>query len=184
MRKLPPVSQLRAFEATARHLSFKQAAEELAVTPTAISHHIRSLEAFCGQALFRRRPRPVALTDAGERLFPVIRYGLDEFEGALSALRQINTAVPLRVTTTNAFASRWLGPKLNQWRVLHPDIVVEILGTQAPLDLHAGEADLAIRYMTKAPSGFVSYELLRDKFLLVEARRLSENEGQIDASKI
>src|SRR5947209_18472139 len=73
MRKLPPLGSLRAFEAAARRMSFRDAASELGVTPTAISHQIRLLEDICGQALFRRRPRPVALTSAGERLFPVIR---------------------------------------------------------------------------------------------------------------
>ena len=70
MRKLPPLAELRAFEAAARHLSFKAAGEELAVTATAISHQIKLLEAFCGILLFRRRPRPLALTEAGARFSP------------------------------------------------------------------------------------------------------------------
>ena len=76
MNKLPPLIELRAFDAAARHLSFKKAAVELGVTPTAISHQIRLLERYCGRALFRRRPRPLSLTEAGSRLFPVIRDGL------------------------------------------------------------------------------------------------------------
>ncbi len=75
MRKLPPLGALRAFEAAARLLSFKAAADELGLTPTAISHQIRLLETHCEQALFRRRPRPLALTRAGARLFPVVREG-------------------------------------------------------------------------------------------------------------
>ena len=70
MRKLPPLGTLRAFEAAARRMSFREAAAELGVTPTAISHQIRLLEDICGQPLFRRRPRPLVLTGAGERLFP------------------------------------------------------------------------------------------------------------------
>ena len=172
MRKLPPQSQLRAFEAAARHLSFKKAADELAVTPTAISHHIRSLEEFCGQSLFRRRPRPISLTDAGAHLFPVIRQGLDAFETALSALSDSNDAVPLRITTTNAFASRWLVPRLPNWRKVHPDIVLDIIGTQALVDLEAGEADIAIRYMRREPDDLVSHELFRDQFVLVGSSKL------------
>jgi LysR family glycine cleavage system transcriptional activator len=76
MNKLPPLIELRAFDAAARHLSFKKAAAELGVTPTAISHQIRLLERYCGRALFRRRPRPLSLTEAGARLFPIIRDGL------------------------------------------------------------------------------------------------------------
>ena len=75
MRKLPPLAELRAFEAAARSLSFRLAAAELGVTPTAVSHQIRLLEAYCGQPLFRRQPRPVALTWAGQQLFPVVRDG-------------------------------------------------------------------------------------------------------------
>src|SRR5882757_9562919 len=77
MSKLPPLIELRAFEAAARYLSFKKAAAELGVTPTAISHQIRLLEQYCGRPLFRRRPRPLSLTDAGTRLFPIVRDGLE-----------------------------------------------------------------------------------------------------------
>ena len=124
MHKLPPLIELRAFEAAARHLSFKKAAAELDVTPTAISHQIGLLEQYCGRALFRRRPRPLSLTDAGARLFP------------------------LRVTTTNAFASRWLVPRLPAWRKLHPHVPLEVIGTDTVLDLQAGDGDVAIRYAT------------------------------------
>lgn len=103
---------MRAFEAAARQMSFKQAAAELAVTPTAISHQIRSLEIYCGQSLFRHRPRPLSLTDAGVRLFPVVRDGLDAFADAISGITEDSEQHPLAVTTTNAFASRWLVPRL------------------------------------------------------------------------
>ena len=79
MRNLPPLGSLRAFEAAARRLSFREAGAELGVTPTAISHQIRLLEDICGQPLFRRHPRPLVLTGAGERLFPAIRNGFDAF---------------------------------------------------------------------------------------------------------
>src|SRR5213075_3082163 len=75
MRNLPPLTELRAFDAAARHLSFQKAADELCLTPTAISHQIRLLEEYCGPPLFRRRPRPMALADAGAKLFAVVRNG-------------------------------------------------------------------------------------------------------------
>src|SRR5215472_18544279 len=84
MRKLPPLKALRAFEAAARHSSFKAAAEELGLTPTAVSHQIRLLETVVGGALFRRRPRPLTLTAAGAVLFPVIRSGFDEMAEAFA----------------------------------------------------------------------------------------------------
>src|SRR5215467_4057858 len=121
MTELPPLIELRAFEAAARHLSFKRAAAELGVTPTAISHQIRLLERYCGCALFRRRPRPLSLTDAGARLFPAIRTGLEAFAAAIATIRRDRQHQPLRVTSTNAFASRWLVPRLPAWRRLNPD---------------------------------------------------------------
>ena len=165
MQKLPPLVELRAFEAAARHLSFKKAAAELGVTPTAISHQIRLLERYCGRALFRRRPRPLSLTDAGARLFPAIRGGLEAFAIAIAAVKRDGDQQPLRVTTTNAFASRWLVPRLPAWRKLHPDAPLEVIGTDSVLDLQAGDADVAIRYATgrAAPEG-ITEELLRDTF--------------------
>jgi LysR family transcriptional regulator, glycine cleavage system transcriptional activator len=82
VRRLPPLGALRAFEAAARHLSFKEAADELGLTPTAISHQVWLLEDYCGEKLFRRRPRPLALSVAGARLFPAMREGFDVFASA------------------------------------------------------------------------------------------------------
>ncbi len=165
MRKLPPLGALRAFEAAARLLSFKAAADELGLTPTAISHQIRLLETHCEQALFRRRPRPLALTRAGARLFPVVREGLDRFAAALTALAaEPGPAEPLRVTTTKAFAHRWLVPRLALWRQAHPELEVEVTGTDAVLDLGGGEADVAIRYQRGPPAGVAAEELFRDRF--------------------
>jgi LysR family glycine cleavage system transcriptional activator len=146
MNKLPPLIELRAFDAAARHLSFKKAAAELGVTPTAISHQIRLLERYCGQAVFRRRPRPLTLTEAGARLFPIIRDGLEAFVTAFAAVKRDGDRQHLRVTTTNAFASRWLVPRLPRWRKLRPNASLDVIGTDGVLDLHAGDADVAIRY--------------------------------------
>src|SRR5215211_1486811 len=104
MNKLPPLIELRAFDAAARHLSFKKAADELGLTPTAISHQIKLLEDYCGQPLFRRRPRPIILTGTGTTLFAVIRSGLDSFSNAFLSLREAADRRPLRISTTNAFA--------------------------------------------------------------------------------
>ena len=164
MNKLPPLIELRAFDAAARHLSFKKAAAELGVTPTAISHQIRLLERYCGRALFRRRPRPLSLTEAGARLSPVIRDGLEAFAAAIAAVRREGDKQPIRVTTTNAFASRWLVPRLPSWRKEHPGAPLEVIGTDSVLDLHAGDADVAIRYARSVPSDVVAEEFLSDIF--------------------
>jgi LysR family transcriptional regulator, glycine cleavage system transcriptional activator len=173
MNKLPPLIELRAFDAAARHLSFKKAASELGVTPTAISHQIRQLERYCGRALFRRRPRPLTLTEAGARLFPIIRDGLETFVTAFAAVRRDGDAQPLRVTTTNAFASRWLVPRLPRWRNARPNAPLEVIGTDGVLDLDAGDADVAIRYARKMPTDGIAKEFLSDSFWPVCSPELS-----------
>lgn len=172
MRKLPPLTELRAFEATARHLSFKRAAAELGVTPTAISHQIKLLEQQCGRQLFRRQPRPVALTPAGEQLFPAIRDAFESMHAALSGVRAASSGGQLRITATNAFAACWLVPRLPDWRKGTPRIKLEIIGTDAVLDLRSGEADIAIRYARSPPKEGPFVELARDTFRVVASPRL------------
>lgn len=170
--KLPPLTELRAFEAAARRLSFKEAAADLGVTPTAISHQIRLLERHCGQPLFRRRPRPLTLTWAGEQLFPVVRDGFETFAEALASVSAGAASGRLRVTTTNAFAARWLVPRLPKWRESHPRLKLNIVGTDAVLDLKTGEADIAVRYSRKPPTDGPCTELMRDTFYVVASPKL------------
>lgn len=172
MRRLPPLTELRAFEAAARQLSFKSAAAELGVTPTAVSHQVKLLERYCGQSLFRRRPRPLALTPAGQQLFPVVREGFEAFAEALASVRGAATGGRLRITATNAFAARWLVPRLPDWRTSHARLKLDIVGTDAVLDLESGEADIAIRYSRKPPARLPSVELLRDRFFVVGSPKL------------
>jgi len=178
MHQLPPLTELRAFEAAARHLSFKKAAAELFVTPTAISHQIKLLERHCGRDLFRRRPRPLKLTAAGELLFPIIRDGFATFADGLAKVRADRTSGRLRITATNAFAARWLVPRLPKWREAHPRLKLDILGTDAVLDLADGEADIAIRYARRPPVGGHSVELTRDTFRVVGSPKLVGNRGK------
>jgi LysR family transcriptional regulator, glycine cleavage system transcriptional activator len=173
MRHLPPLSSLRTFEAVARLGSLRLAAEELNVTPTAVSHQITGLENYCGQTLFRRRPRPLALTEAGERLFPLIRDGLDLFAAAMTQLREPGRVVRrLRVSTTNAFAARCLVPMLPLWHRENPGVEIEVIGTDAVVNLHAGEADVALRYAREMPRDGFAQELTRDRFHVVAAPSL------------
>jgi LysR family transcriptional regulator, glycine cleavage system transcriptional activator len=178
MRKLPPLGSLRAFEAAARHMSFRDAGDELGVTPTAISHQIRNLEDICGQPLFRRRPRPLELTSAGERLFPVIRSGFDTFASAIASASPRVSHKRLRVTSPNAFASRWLVPRLPMWREAYLKIPLEIIGTDAVLDLRADEADIAIRYGRRMPLDLYGKEIFRDTFFPVCSPELLAKGGQ------
>ncbi len=172
MSKLPPLIELRAFETAARHLSFKKAAAELGVTPTAISHQIRLLERYCGCPLFRRRPRPLTLTEEGARLFPVVRDGLAAFAVAIAAVTRDAVHKPLRITTTNAFASRWLVPRLPLWRKVRPDTPLDVIGTDSVLDLQSGDADVAIRYGRALPTDGIAEEFLRDTYFVVCSPKL------------
>lgn len=164
---MPPLAELLAFEAAARHLSFKAAADEIGVTPTAISHQIKLLEQYCGQPLFRRRPRPLALTWAGEELFPALRDGFLGFAEALTTVRSGGSGGRLRVTATNAFAGHWLVPRLPKWRAAHPRLKLGITGTDLVQDLKAGEADIAIRYARKPPADGPFVALASDTFHVV-----------------
>lgn len=179
MRKLPPLRALQAFESAARHHSFGAAAQELCVTPTAISHQIRQLEEACGVKLFQRRPRPLLLTSAGARLYPAVRDGFDALASAMTLLALENEQAPLRVTSPSAFASKWLVPRLQKWREENPAIPLEIIGTDAVLDVRAGDADVAIRYARKPPLDFVAQEVFRDAYIPVCSPHLLERHGPI-----
>jgi len=145
-RRLPPLNALRAFEAAARHLSIAKAADELSVTPAAVSHQVRALEARLGAPLFRRRHRSLLLTDAGQRLLPGLRDGFDALAGAVAKVHEAEADTTLTVTTVIAFAARWLVPRLERFRLAHPEFEVRIDASDRTVDLEGGEADVAIRY--------------------------------------
>jgi LysR family transcriptional regulator, glycine cleavage system transcriptional activator len=146
MRKpLPPLSSLRSFEAVARQLSFSKAAEELHVTPGAVSQQIRGLEELLGAKLFDRTRRWVALTDIAVRMLPDIQAGLDSLSRACS-----NKAMPvgertLTISVAPSFASKWLLPRLPGFYDRHPDIDLRISATVGLADFKRDKVDLAIR---------------------------------------
>ena len=180
MRKLPSLRALHAFEAAARHHSFAAAANELGVTPTAISHQIRQLEEACGVKLFQRRPRPLLLTSAGARLYPALRNGFDALATAMALLAEEDAQTPLRLTSPSAFASKWLVPRLPKWREENLAVALEIIGTDAVLDVRAGATDVAIRYARKPPLDLMAHEVFRDTFVPVCSPRLLEQHGPIE----
>ncbi len=167
MRKLPPLNALRAFEAAARHMSFTQAARELHVTTTAVSHQIRHLEEVFGLILFTRSPRGLQLTDAGEHLYPVLRDGFDRFAVAVQELARKSAASTLTISATLAFAERWLIPRLPAFRAAESDIELSLNADDRILDLRGGEADAAIRYGRGPYPGLRSELLLEDRFIAV-----------------
>ncbi|MFJ2528922.1 LysR substrate-binding domain-containing protein [Pseudomonas helmanticensis] len=142
-----PLTALRAFESASRLLSFKAAAEELSVTPTAISHQIRSLEDWLGVALFERLPRQVRLTEGGERLFRSLHGALLEVAQSVDTLRPQRNASTLTLSTTAAFAALWLVPRLGRFYAQHPNINVRLDTHCEVIDLHQdASVDLVLRY--------------------------------------
>ena len=145
MRKIPPLNSVRAFEAVARHQSFSMAANELSVTVAAVSHQVRQLEDGLGQKLLERG-RTVTLTSAGRAIYPLLRDSFDQIAQAFALIGTPTEGDAIQVSTTRAFAERWLMPRLAKFNAVHPDIVVSIHASEKVVDLRAEKVDLAIRY--------------------------------------
>ena len=171
MRNLPPLSALRAFEAAARRLSFKAAAEELNVTPTAISHQVKQLEETLGSKLFERGTRAVRLTTSGHQLFPALRDGLDNFERAVEAVRRTHGTKTATLSSTVAFMARRLAPLAGTFRESYPDWTLRLDASNRTVDLDV-EADAAIRYGRANYPGMVVEPLFQDCFAPVCSPRL------------
>ncbi|MEP3247304.1 MAG: transcriptional regulator GcvA [Sneathiella sp.] len=144
--RLPPLNALRAFEAAARYLSFSKAAEELYVTPAAVSHQIKALEEWLGVPLFRRMNRAVILTDEGQSYVLEVREGLSLISEATDKLEKQEASGALTVSTLPSFAVRWLLPRLGRFRELHPDIDVMLSASDHITDFAREPVDLVIRY--------------------------------------
>lgn len=172
MRRLPPLSALRAFEAAARHGSFKLAASELAVTPTAVSHQIRLLEEYTGLALFERQVRKVVLTEAGQQLYPVLRDGFNAFEATLAGLGATAERQQVTISATNAFTAKWLAPRVASFSQRHPGIDLLLHASDDAIDFSGTAADIAIRYGRGPYAGLVSQALFSDRFAPLASPRL------------
>ena len=144
-RALPPLDLLRGFEAAARHLSFTRAAAELFLTQSAVSRQIQALEEFVGVALFERRHKALALTEAGESYQRTVASALDAVREATRKLRQARHNRVLTVTTTVSFAALWLVQRLARFRKEHPGVDVRITATHEVVDLEREGIDVAIR---------------------------------------
>ena len=146
MSRLPPLNALRAFEAAARHLSFLKAAEELHVTPGAVSQQVKALEEELGVALFRRLPRGVLLTDAGQLYGKRLGEIFEQVRRATAEIRRERDHAGLTVSTMLSFAARWLIPRLGAFNLAHPGITVRVLAEGRLTDFATEDVDLALRY--------------------------------------
>lgn len=143
-----PISagHLRAFEAVARLLNFRAAAEEMALTQSAVSRQIQALEEEVGVSLFLRHTRAVELTSAGAQLLMAVTQSLPRIDGAVRQIRQSAGRKSVSLTTFASFASMWLIPRLEQFQRAHPDIDIRIDASDVPVDLDLADVDLALRY--------------------------------------
>ena len=144
--RLPSLNGLRAFEAAARHLSFTQAASELNVTQTAISHQIKRLEEELGIRLFIRQNRALALTPAAKEYLPGIRAAFNDLRLATDRLLRRDDDHVLTVSTLASLAAKWLLPRITGFQEAHPGIDVRITTSTALVDFRSGDVDAAIRY--------------------------------------
>ncbi len=144
-RKLPPLNALRAFEAAARHLSFVRAAEELHVTPAAISQQVKLLEEHLGMPLFLRGKKLV-LSEAANEVLPLISESFDQIERALQKIRPGGSGDTLVISTPPVFAARWLIPRLDDFQSRHPNIELRLLATKRRVNFQVEDVDIAIRF--------------------------------------
>lgn len=164
-RPMPPLNALKAFEATARHLSFTKAAAELHVTPAALSHQIRGLEDLLGLKLFFRRARAIELTDAARLIYPGIQTGFESLRAAVERLEPSRQDRVLVVSATPGLTAKWLAPRLYRFLGKHPDIDTRISASSAYVNFAADGVDVGIRLSSgNHPELYV--EKLSDEWLL------------------
>ena len=140
------VGQLRAFEAVARHLNFRAASEELALTQSAVSRQIQAIEEEVGVALFLRHTRAVELTGAGAELLRAVVPSLERLDNAVRTIRRSASRKSVAITTWASFASMWLIPRLEAFQSDYPDIDIRIDASDAHVDLETADVDVALRY--------------------------------------
>ena len=163
MAGLPPLTAVRAFEAVARHLSFTRAAEELGMTQAAVSYQIKLLEERIGATVFLRRPRQIALSEAGARLAPDVGRAFDMLRSAFAETGDRADGT-LSLTVVPTFASRWLAANIGLFQISNPDIAVRIDTDTQLVDFTRSEVDAAVRATHTLAPGLVGHKLLKVEF--------------------
>ncbi|KCV81142.1 DNA-binding transcriptional activator GcvA [Actibacterium atlanticum] len=172
--RLPPLTALRAFEAAARHMSFAKAAEELNVTPAALSFQIKSLEEHLGQQVFHRLNRAVELTEAGRALAPGTRDGFDALNAAWRATQRLQDDTTLTITAGPALTAKWLAPRLYEFARAHPEIDLRFSTTLRVVDLERDGVDVAIRFGQGEDDGLYSIAARKEWMIPVMTPELAE----------
>lgn len=178
--RLPPLSTFRTFEAAARHLSFRKAAEELNVTPSAVSQQIKKLESYLGVELFQRCSNSLQLSAHGVSMIPEIREGLECFVAGVESTRRVCSR-SLNVSAPPSFATRWLVHHVAGFTAVHPNIAMRITSnihniddpealvkmTSKPIDPRRDDGEVAIRFGTGDYPGYWVERLLKPEYVLV-----------------
>jgi LysR family glycine cleavage system transcriptional activator len=153
------------FEAAARHQSFKMAAEELNLTPSAISHQVRQLEAQLGVALFRRLRGGLTITDAGAAYLKMLSPAFREIDNATKYVMQMEYADQLTIRSAPSFARKWLLDRIPNFLALHPDIDVKLIATSERLDFRSKNIDIGIYYGSPDWPDHIVHPLLSERVL-------------------
>ncbi len=165
--RLPPLSTLRVFETTARHLNFSRAAEELSVTHSAVSHQIKALEAHLGVELFRRSGRAMLLTGEGQRFYVHVREAFARLQRGVAELMPETRRATLTVSALPGFAARWLVPRLPEFYRRHPELDVNLRATTALTDFRNEDVDVAVRFGPGSWPGLAAEKLLDEEIFPV-----------------
>ncbi len=162
--RLPPLTALRAFEAAARHMSFAKAADELFVTPAALSYQIKQLEEHLEVQLFRRLNRAVELTEAGLALQPGVTDGFTALREAVRQVARLKNQNELTITAGPAFTAKWLAPRFFRFADAHPELELRFVASLRPMDFHRDGIDAAIRFGVEDPQRLYS-EVLAEEWM-------------------
>jgi LysR family glycine cleavage system transcriptional activator len=176
-RSLPPLTALRAFEAAARLASFARAARELHVTPAAVSHQIRGLERFLDVTLFRRTGRRLVLTDQGQVAAEQFREGFERLAQGVDLLRAGDSRGIVRVSTTTAFATRWLVPRLGRFMRRHPGIDLRFRAGSQPVDFDQDDVDVAVRIARGGVAGTLAVPLFGESLAPLTSPAFARHHG-------
>lgn len=182
--KLPPLNALRAFDSAARHESFARAADELHLTPSAISHQIRKLEELLGAALFDRRARGLVLSDAGRRYHAVVSDAFGRLQRGTESVFGASARARLRVSAMPAFATYWLIPRLARFRAANPDVDVELDTTDGFAAIGVDGVDVGLRFGPGPQPGLHADPLFTDRMTPVCSPRLLAETGPLAPADI
>jgi len=180
-QRLPSLNAMRAFEAAARHLSLTKAAQELHVTPAAVSHQIKALEADLGVPLLRRVKGAFVLTETAQTALPVLQAGFDQIAEAARRLRADETRHFLTISVGPTFATTWLVRRLGAFKAAFPEIDVRLQTTDTAAEFERDGVDIGIRYGTGQYPGLEAVRLFDEEIYPVCSPRLLDQGPPLDS---